>query len=65
MVTRNSHENSFLDLSAPVRPGEELDLTRLDPYLRNQFPRESGPLIVEQFPQGHSNLYLPGSSGRS
>ena len=56
MVTRNSDANSFLDSSAAVRPGEELDLTRLEPYLRNQFPRESGPLIVEQFPQGHSNL---------
>ena len=56
MATRNSCDNSLLDSSAAVRPGEELDLTRLEPYLRNQFPRESGPLIVEQFPQGHSNL---------
>ena len=56
MVARNLDENSFLDSTAPVRPGEELDLARLEPYLRSRFPRESGPLIVEQFPQGHSNL---------
>ena len=56
MATRDSNQNSFLDSSAAVRPGEELDLNRLETYLRNQFPRESGPLIVEQFPQGHSNL---------
>lgn len=40
----------------PVRPGEELDLARLDPYLREHFPETQGPLSVEQFPSGHSNL---------
>ena len=39
-----------------VRPGEELDLSRLEPFLRKHFPAETGPLAVKQFPSGHSNL---------
>jgi aminoglycoside phosphotransferase (APT) family kinase protein len=45
-----------LDHTRPVRPGEELDLARLEPYLRQHFPDAAGPLAVEQFPHGHSNL---------
>jgi aminoglycoside phosphotransferase (APT) family kinase protein len=45
-----------LDGTAPVRPGEELPLERLQEYLRQQFPETSGSLAVEQFPHGHSNL---------
>ena len=44
------------DQTSPVRPGEELDLARLDPFLRSHFPAEEGPLVVRQFPSGHSNL---------
>ncbi|MBZ5525116.1 MAG: phosphotransferase family protein [Acidobacteriia bacterium] len=39
-----------------MRPGEELNLAKLEPFLRSHFPEESGPLTVEQFPSGHSNL---------
>lgn len=39
-----------------VRAGEELDLRRLEPFLRGHFPAETGPLAVKQFPSGHSNL---------
>ncbi len=39
-----------------VRHGEELDLGKLDPFLRCSFPSDSGPLTVQQFPSGHSNL---------
>jgi len=46
----------LLDSTAPVRSGEELDLARLEPYLRGHFPDLSGPLVVRQFPSGHSNL---------
>ena len=46
----------FLDHSGAVRAGEELDLARLEPYLRSHFPDERGPLSVRQFPSGHSNL---------
>jgi aminoglycoside phosphotransferase (APT) family kinase protein len=44
------------DHPAAVRPGEELDLTRLEPFLLRHFPGSTGPLAVEQFPSGHSNL---------
>jgi aminoglycoside phosphotransferase (APT) family kinase protein len=45
-----------LDGSAPVRPGEELDAQRLETFLAQQLPDYSGPLAIEQFPSGFSNL---------
>jgi aminoglycoside phosphotransferase (APT) family kinase protein len=44
------------DRPAAVRSGEELDLARLETFLRNHFPDSAGPLSIEQFPSGHSNL---------
>lgn len=44
------------DSTAPVRPGEELPVPRVEAYLRQQLPDCDGTLIVEQFPHGHSNL---------
>src|SRR5271155_4042957 len=44
------------DQTTAVRPGEELDLAKLESFLRAHFPIESGPLIVRQYPSGHSNL---------
>src|SRR5215467_5947601 len=44
------------DSSREVRAGEELDLARLEPYLRSHFPDLGGQLVVRQFPSGHSNL---------
>ena len=46
----------FQDQTSAARTGEELDLARLEPFLRSHFPREAGPLAVRQFPSGHSNL---------
>jgi aminoglycoside phosphotransferase (APT) family kinase protein len=46
----------LLDSAAAVRSGEELDLARLEPYLRSHFPHLNGPLVIRQFPSGHSNL---------
>lgn len=46
----------FRDHPAAVRAGEELDLAKLEPFLRSSFPSDVGPLVVEQFPSGHSNL---------
>ena len=46
----------FQDHSENIRAGEELDLSRLEPYLRAHFPGVEGPLTVKQFPSGHSNL---------
>jgi len=47
-----------LNTTAPPRPGEELDLPRLAAFL------DRGPVEVEQFPAGHSNLtYLVRAGG--
>jgi len=43
------------DSAVAVRAGEELDLARLSAYLRQHFDGP-GPVKVEQFPAGHSNL---------
>jgi aminoglycoside phosphotransferase (APT) family kinase protein len=45
-----------LDTAAPVRPGEELPVAAVEAYLAQRLPDASGPLTVEQFPHGHSNL---------
>ena len=45
-----------IDTAKPVRSGEELDLARLEPYLRERVPSWDGPLALAQFPGGHSNL---------
>ena len=45
-----------LDQAAPVRPGEELPVAVLEGYLRRHLPGISGPLVVEQFARGFSNL---------
>lgn len=47
---------AFQDQTTPVREGEELDLAKLEPFLRSHFPNETGPLVVRQYPSGHSNL---------
>src|ERR1700723_3371687 len=46
----------FLDHPAAIRSGEELDVARLEPFLRSHFPNETGALKILQFPSGHSNL---------
>jgi aminoglycoside phosphotransferase (APT) family kinase protein len=46
----------WIDRPKPVRPGEELDVTKLQTYLSAHLTDLAGPLTVEQFPAGHSNL---------
>jgi aminoglycoside phosphotransferase (APT) family kinase protein len=46
---------ALCDQAGTVRAGEELDLARLQPFLKEHFGH-SGPVSVEQFPSGHSNL---------
>jgi aminoglycoside phosphotransferase (APT) family kinase protein len=46
----------FIDRPRTVRAGEELDLTRLGPFLLRHFGESAGPVLIEQFPSGHSNL---------
>jgi aminoglycoside phosphotransferase (APT) family kinase protein len=42
--------------TAPVRPGEELNLAVLTDYLRGKIDGAERGVTVEQFPCGHSNL---------
>jgi len=50
--------------TAPVRPGEELDLRRLSAYLRGKIQGADNGIAIEQFPSGHSNLtYLIRANG--
>lgn len=46
----------LVDASRPVRQGEELDLEALDAWLHTHVPQLRGPLSIEQFPSGYSNL---------
>jgi aminoglycoside phosphotransferase (APT) family kinase protein len=43
------------DQAGRVRAGEELDIVQLLPFLLEHFGHD-GPVSVEQFPSGHSNL---------
>jgi aminoglycoside phosphotransferase (APT) family kinase protein len=45
-----------LDAPTGVREGEELDPSKLEPFLRAHFPNEREGLVIRQFPSGHSNL---------
>ncbi|MCC6487569.1 MAG: phosphotransferase family protein [Candidatus Hydrogenedentes bacterium] len=55
----------LVDGTAPVREGEELDSAALGRYLCDTLDGMSGPLDIEQFPSGHSNLtYLIRAGGR-
>ena len=47
---------TLLDDTRPVRPGEELPAAQLALWLEERVPGTSGPLEIEQFPGGHSNL---------
>lgn len=44
------------DRAGEPREGETLDLESLEPYLRREISELRGPLVLEQFPGGYSNL---------
>ena len=46
----------LLDQPQSVRPGEELDTGQIALFLKTCLPHLEGPLAVEQFPKGYSNL---------
>ena len=51
--------------TAPVRPGEELDVAALTQWLQGRIEGAERGVVVEQFPTGHSNLtYLLRINGR-
>src|SRR5215467_12567777 len=56
MPVESARQDSYEDRAAEVRQGEELDLAKVEPFLRSHFPDDAGPLTVKQFPRGHSNL---------
>jgi aminoglycoside phosphotransferase (APT) family kinase protein len=61
----SSPETNFLDKPKAVRAGESLDEEKLLAYLREHLSEVAGPLAVEQFPSGYSNLtYLVRDSER-
>jgi len=45
-----------LDPTRPARPGEELDAEALRRVFDRFAPELTGPVSIEQFPKGHSNL---------
>lgn len=47
---------ALTDSSTRIRPGEELDANRIDPYLKGQIPDLEGTPTISQFPGGASNL---------
>lgn len=54
-----------IDTPAAIRAGEELNVAALESYLHGAIEGAQGPLTVEQFPSGHSNLtYLLRMGGR-
>ena len=46
----------LLDQPHKNRPGEELDVGKLEAWLRQALPDLNGPLEITQFPKGYSNL---------
>jgi aminoglycoside phosphotransferase (APT) family kinase protein len=48
--------SSLIDTTRPVRAGEELNTESLHRYLLANVPQARGPIAVEQFPGGASNL---------
>ena len=48
--------SKWMDQSSQIREGEELDLAKLEAYLKAHIEGWEGNLEVEQFPRGFSNL---------
>ena len=49
-------QDAWLDKAKEIREGEEFDIVKLEQYLKDQLNDFQGPLVVEQFPSGYSNL---------
>lgn len=46
----------WTDQATAIRPGEELDRTKIEAFLRDSIPGLKGEMTLRQFPSGHSNL---------
>ena len=51
-----SMPTDLFEKAQKTRAGEELDVGKLELYLRQALGEPNGPIEVEQFPQGYSNL---------
>jgi len=49
-------EQDWVDHPQDIRAGEELDIAKLEEYVKDHLPELAGDVIVKQFPSGHSNL---------
>ena len=47
---------NLTDSATDIRPGEGLDLARVESFLKDSIPGLTGPLSLRQFPSGFSNL---------
>jgi aminoglycoside phosphotransferase (APT) family kinase protein len=47
---------NFSDQPTKIREGEELDVPKLEAFLKEALPGLEGPLVITQFPRGYSNL---------
>lgn len=45
-----------IDSPQEIRPGEEIDIASIEPFIRDSLPGLDGPIRVSQFPSGFSNL---------
>jgi len=55
----------FIDKTKPIREGEEVDVSKIEAFLKDAIPGLDGPMEISQFPGGHSNLtYLIKVGGR-
>jgi aminoglycoside phosphotransferase (APT) family kinase protein len=48
--------DDFRDHPTTVRSGEEIESENLAAFLRGHFPQATGPIRIEQYRSGHSNL---------
>lgn len=46
----------FTDKPRKIREGEQLDVPKVEQFLKDTIPGLAGGLVVEQFPSGYSNL---------
>jgi aminoglycoside phosphotransferase (APT) family kinase protein len=46
----------FIDKTAAIRSGEELENSRIESFVRDSIPDLEGEMQLRQFPSGHSNL---------
>ena len=44
----------FIDKAVDIREGEELDLNRVEAFLRDSIPGLEGEIAIRQFPGGYS-----------